>query len=231
MIFDIDGAEQSIGYSFKDKLLLRKCFTHSSFAHENKCEDNEKLEFFGDAVLEFIVTEYLVSEVDGDEGKLTLERANMVSKTPLINIVKKLKMGNYILFGKGMASDGGEEKLYSSLYEAVVAGIYIDGGITKAKDFVKRTLIAEYKKQVGKTKKKELDNKTKLQEYVQKKKIGSISYETLSKTGPDHNPEFKVALLLNGTVVAEGKGKSIKTAEQKVAGEGLKILIKDGTKS
>jgi len=90
MIFDIEGVQSKIGYAFRDVMLLRKCFTHSSYAYENGGDDNELLEFFGDAIIEFITTEYLFKNASGDEGKLTEERKELVSKEPLL-IGKKPK--------------------------------------------------------------------------------------------------------------------------------------------
>lgn len=233
MIFDIDGAEEKIGYEFKDKMLLRKCFTHSSFANENGEEDNELLEFFGDAIIEFIVTEYLVKNVYGDEGDLTEKRKELVSKEPLYKIVKKKKLDGFMLLGNGQVkSKNTDEKLYSSLFEAIVAGIYLDGGISKAKKFIEDTLIKDYlskEKRKKKTPSEEKDFKSLLQEYVQKGKMGSVSYEKLSKKGPAHMPEFRVAVLLNNSVLAEGKGKSVKAAEKTAAGKALKKLKAKGT--
>lgn len=228
-IFDIDGCEEKIGYSFKNKMLLRQCFTHASYANEHGENDNELLEFFGDSIMEFVVTEHLYKASYGDEGKLTQIRAEIVSKQPLLNIVKKLGLAEFLLLGKGQGkSNNHDEKLYSSVYEALVAGIYLDGGLAAAKKFITDTLIADYeKKQTAKLKvKAKCESKSELQEYVQKSKIGSISYETLSKKGPDHAPEFRCAVLLNGMRIAEGKGKSIRAAEAAAALSALKRLKK-----
>lgn len=221
MIFDIDGCEERIGYSFKDKMLLRRCFTHSSYANEHNEQDNELLEFFGDAIIQFVVTEYLYKYALGDEGKLTQKRAMMVSKQPLLESVKKLGLIEFVLLGRGQGKSANQdEKLYSSIYEALVAGIYLDGGIRPATKFIKNTIIADYelkKKQEQKSKKIKTDEKNLFQEYVQKYKLGSITYQMLWKKGPDHMPEFRVAALLNGTRIAEGTGKSKKFAEADAA--------------
>lgn len=225
MIFDIDGLEERIGYEFKDKMLLRKCFTHASYAHEHGVESNEVLEFFGDAIIEFAVTEFLVKNFPGDEGKLTARRASIVSNDGLLKTVKKLGLGEFILLGKGLVkTDMYEGKLYSSVYESLVAGIYLDGGIASAKKFIKNTICADYKNKEVFKEKPTGEWKNLLQEYVQKRKIGSISYETLSKTGPDHLPEFRVAVVFNGTRLAEGKGASKKIAEMQAAKKGLQKL-------
>ncbi len=225
-IFDIDGCENRIGYVFKDKMLLRKCFTHASYANEHYQADNELLEFFGDAILEFIVTEYLVTNVKGDEGFLTRKRAEIVSKEPLLNAIKKMDVGEFVLLGRGQGKHHNQdEKLYSSIYEALVAGIYYDGGMAAAKKFVHQTLIKNFEeKSKAKAVKTTGTAKTLLQEYVQKIKLGSIAYEVLSRTGPDHMPSFRVAVLLNGSRIAEGKGNSKKEAESQAAIRALKII-------
>ena len=230
MIFDIE-CENIIGYTFKDKMLLRQCFTHASYAYEHGEKDNELLEFFGDSIIEFVVTEHLFKHSAGDEGKLTQKRASLVSKEPLLRAVKKMGLGNYVLLGRGQEKNASkDEKLFSSIYEALVAGIYIDGGLAPAKKFIKQTLLDEFEKKENGIKKikQKSDAKNAYQEYVQKNKLGSVGYETLSKIGPDHSPEFRVAALLNGSRVAEGKGLSKKTAEAAAAAEALKRIKKQG---
>lgn len=230
MIFDVSECESRIGYIFNDKTLLRKCFTHSSYANEHKTDDNELLEFFGDAIIEYVVTEHLFKNAYGDEGKLTTLRAEIVSKPPLLRAVKKLGLGEFALLGNGQEKTIGEDdKLYSSLYEALVAGIYLDGGLTAVKKFIKETIILDYEqRRVQKEKqlsgKRTGDYKSAFQEYVQKRKLGSITYETLSKKGPDHKPEFRVAALLNGARLAESKGSSKKIAENLAAQKALNKL-------
>ena len=227
MIFDIAEIEEKIGYTFKDKMLLRKCFTHSSYAHEHGSEDNELLEFFGDAIIEFIVTEHLFKNAFGDEGKLTVKRSLLVSREPLLSVIKELGVEKHVLLGKGQEKTAREdEKLFSSVYEALVAGIYIDGGLAAAKAFVKNTLLKDFElKERTEKKAGSCESKNQFQEYVQKRKLGSIAYETLSKTGPDHLPEFKVAAILNGTVIAEGKGSTKRLAEADAATSALKKLF------
>lgn len=236
-IFDATVCEEKIGYTFKDKMLLRKCFTHSSYANEHKEESNELLEFFGDAIIEFVVTEHLFKNAYGDEGALTDKRKEMVSKEPLLKAVNKMGLSDFVLLGNGQKGTAKkDEKLFSSLYEAIVAGIYKDGGLAPAKAFIKRTLIDDFEtaaKLKIKTNKKPdgKDYKSEFQEYVQKRKLGSVSYETLSKSGPDHLPEFRVAVLLNGRRVAEGKGSSIKAAETQAAGKAISNLKTGGRKN
>ena len=229
MIFDIDGIENRIGYSFKDKMLLRKCFTHSSYANEHGEEDNEVLEFFGDAIIEFIVTEYLYNNSAGDEGKLTVKRAGVVSREPLLKAVNDLGLSSFLLLGRGQKNSAHlDEKLFSSVYEALVAGIYIDGGMAAAKKFVKDTIIKDFDfKERALRREMSCESKNEFQEYVQKNKLGSVSYETLAKTGPDHKPEFRVAAMLNGAPLAEGKGSTKRLAEASAAKIALERLKND----
>ncbi|MBR1983564.1 MAG: ribonuclease III [Clostridia bacterium] len=229
-IFDVNGCEQKLGYVFKDKMLLRQCFTHASYGFEHGENNNELLEFFGDSVLQLVVTEYLFKNSKGDEGKLTKERALMVARDPLTEIVKKLDISQYVLLGRGQdKSENLDQKLYSSVYEAVVAGIYIDGGMTAVKKFIKTTLIKNYEDSLKKTsrpvKTVSTQSKNQLQEYVQKNKIGSISYQTLGVSGPSHKPQFRVSAMLNGISIAEGTGGSKKLAEASAAEKALKKLI------
>ena len=229
-IFDIDGIESRIGYTFKDKMLLRKCFTHASYGYEHGEENNEILEFFGDAIIEFVVTEYLYKNASGDEGKLTAKRALVVSREPLLNAVVALGLHQFVLLGRGLENNKNlDVKLYSSIYEALVAGIYLDGGLPPVKKFIKNTIIADFEKLRDKEKrrqpKKDAGAKVAYQEYVQKRRLGSVGYETLGKLGPDHKPSFRVAALLNGSRVAEGVGASKKLAEAEAAEKALARLM------
>lgn len=233
MIFDTSTVEEKLGYSFKDKILLRQCFTHSSYGYEHGQKDNELLEFFGDSIMEFVVTEYLYKNAKGDEGDLTQIRAEIVSKTPLMRSVKKLGLDEHLLLGRGLKNRiTPEDKTWSSIYEAVVAGMYFDGGLKEVKKFVERTIIADYLQNAKNKKAAENtgEAKNEFQEYVQKTKIGSVGYELLWKKGPDHSPEFRVAALLNGKIIAEGEGASKKIAEAQAAAKALKILKQGGNK-
>lgn len=243
MIFDASAAEEKIGYEFKDKMLLRKCFTHSSYSHENKifAENNEVLEFFGDAILEFLVTEYLCKNELGDEGKLTELRKKFVSKEPLQKVITDNGLDSYMLLGHGEAMNfDRNEKVLSSLFEAIVAGIYYDGGLLAAKKFVYDKLITPLtapekvvkvkivKKKAAETKEK--DAKSAFQELANKKKLGRVDYVLLSKKGPDHSPMFTVALSVNGKRIAKSTGNSKKQAEKNAAKVALEKINLTGKK-
>lgn len=250
MIFELSECEEIIGYKFKDLELFRQCFTHASYTNEHPWQkDNERLEFFGDKIIDFVVTEYLYQKFpEEDEGMLTERRKNIVSKEPLTDVVFSLGLNKYINLGRSLLNSADKnEKYYSSLYEAVVAGIYLDGGLTKAKDFILRTLIKAKPAVKGKSKnagesKKSInqsvssvkveaepslkDPKTELQEYIQKLQKGVIKYESVEKTGPDNAPTFTEAVLLNGKKIAVGKGKNKKAAQKEAAKAALSDIQK-----
>lgn len=148
MIFLMYECEERIGYAFKDKTLLRTCFTHSSYSHEHGGKNNERLEFFGDSILGFITTEYLYGKYpDLGEGQLTVYKQQLVSRKPLAAAIRKLGLNDYILYGVGEKNNTPEhhEAACENLYEALVAGIYLDGGLAEAANFIKRTLITGFR--------------------------------------------------------------------------------------
>lgn len=221
-MIDFEHIEQIIGYTFKDKNLLEQCFTHSSYANEHKrFFHNERLEFFGDSILGFIVTEYLFDKYpDLNEGKLTRMKQSLVSSMPLACAIERLQLGQYLLLGNGEKKQSEKASLSENLFEALVCGIYIDGGLTECKKFIYDKLI-NVKSCINTQKTNE---KGKLQEFVQAKKLGKIVYRLDEKQGPDHNPTFFVTLLLNDLPISQGVGKSKQSAEQNSAEKAYKIL-------
>ncbi len=148
MIFLMYECEERIGYTFRDKTLLRTCFTHSSYSHEHGGKNNERLEFFGDSILGFLTTEYLFGKYpDLGEGQLTVYKQQLVSRKPLAAAIRKLGLNDYILYGVGEKNNTPEhhEAACENLYEALVAGIYLDGGLTEAANFIKRTLLTGFR--------------------------------------------------------------------------------------
>ena len=234
-MFDFERIESIIGYTFKDKALLKRCFTHASYSNEHRnCPDNERLEFFGDSIVKFIESEYLYEFLRGDEGMLTALRQKIENNAFFLKAITDSGLDEFVLMGNGQAKNAQhDEKLYSSIFEALVAGIYLDGGLDEAKKFVKKTVIAEYERfanadALGSVEK---DFKTALQELAQKSKLGDVVYETLDKSGPDHKPVYRVSVALNGKILAEGAGGSKKIAETAAAKTALSILKnQDGSK-
>ncbi|MCQ2399145.1 MAG: ribonuclease III [Clostridia bacterium] len=238
MIFEISACESVLGYKFNDPELLRQCFTHPSYANENAgVKDNERLEFFGDAIIEFVVTEYLYKKYKKEEeGDLTVRRQTIVSKDPLNELVFYTGLDRFIILGNGMAPNR-NDKLFSSVYEAVVAGIYLDGGIKSAEKFIYSTLLSDkflshLESDVGvKTASlPEASIKNVLQEFVQKYKLGEIKYVSVSRFGPDNSPVFTEAVTLNGTVLATGNGTSKKKAQVEAATVAYERLKKERNK-
>ena len=229
MIFFMQECEDKIGYTFRDKELLRLCFTHSSYSHEHGGgKDNERLEFFGDSVLGFVTAEYLMAKYPGDdEGRLTEYKQKLVSRKPLADAIEKAGLGEHILFGEGESRNGEEhhEAARENLFEAIVAGIYYDGGLEQAKKFIYDKLFSLHESEPrGKSPKKggaPDDPKSRLQEYVQKKKLGELFYREISRSGPDHEPVFVIAAELDGKRIGEGKGKSKSEASRQAAENAL----------
>ncbi len=225
-IFDITQAEKVIGYNFKDKALLRQCFTHPSYANENKsCCSNERLEFLGDSVLGFIVSEHLFSTDKRNEGILTVEKQKFVSGKSLSSLTKELGLNEFLLLGAGNERDRSKDSVCENLYESIIAGLYLDGGLAVCKKFITATLLG---KKIDSTQ----DAKSELQIFVQRKKLGVIEYRVLDKVGPDHNPTFKIGVFLNNKSLAQATGSKKSIAEQACAKEALnniKRRVKSGT--
>ena len=219
--------EKKIGYTFRDKKLLRQALTHSSFANEkrlNKLSNNERLEFLGDAVLELTSSEYLFHEHEKmPEGDLTKLRASLVCESTLALCARELALGEYILLGKGEAATGGREResILSDAMEALIGAIYLDGGLTSAKEFIGRYILSDME-----NKKLFFDSKTILQEIVQSEYKKQLCYELLSEEGPDHNKKFTVLAHMEGTPLAQGVGRTKKAAEQNAAYHSILMLKK-----
>ncbi len=210
--------EEKINYKYNDLKLLRHALTHSSYANEkrlNKLDNNERLEFLGDAVLELVTSEYLFKKHKKmPEGELTKLRARLVCEQTLAQCAKEIGVGDYLLLGKGEAATGGRERfsILSDALEAIIGSIYLDGGFTNAKEFISKYILADVKN-------KELffDSKTILQEIVQSEYKGQLTYELLKEEGPDHNKQFTVVALVHDKELGVGIGKTKKAAEQEAA--------------
>ena len=195
--------EEKIGYRFKDKTLLEHAMRHSSYVNEKhmeKQECNERLEFLGDAVLELISSEFLFfAHATMPEGELTKKRASMVCEPALAFCAKDIRLGEFLLLGKGEEATGGRkrESVTSDAMEALIGAIYLDGGFASAKLFY--------------------DSKTILQEMIQGSTDEQVSYELLEETGPDHNKSFCTAVKIGNVIYGKGEGKTKKASEQEAA--------------
>lgn len=215
---NLENLEENIGYHFKNKELLKKALTHTSYAYEHHVASNEKLEFLGDSILEFVSSEFMYNKYTNlKEGEMTKVRATVVCEESLYKIAKLHNFSDFLLLGKSEVMTGGNKRpaILADSVEAVIAAIFIDGGLEEAKRFIIKNLDKEIDiatKNVGKK-----DYKTVLQEELQKNGDVKIEYTIIKETGPDHDKRFEAEVSLNGKVLATGKGKSKKEAEMQAA--------------
>lgn len=225
--------QKRLGYQFQNLRLLRQALTHRSYANElddPEFEDNEKLEFLGDSILGFVISDLLYRTFPRfREGDLSRVKSHVVSEPFLARLARELEIGPFLLLGKGEAASGGQNKssLLSNCYEALVAAIYLDGGVEPAWDF----LIRCFKDRVVSLIRNRhiLDHKSLLQEHSQEV-FNCIPYYRLRRiTGPDHDRTFEVDLIIKGEVFSVGTGKNKKEAEQTAAKAALsKLNINEG---
>jgi len=218
--------EQALGYTFRDHSLLENALRHSSYANEKRKENlssNERLEFLGDSILGFVVAEYLYHTYpDHPEGDLTRMRAELVCEGSLAAVAEQLELGQHLKLGNGEESCGGRKRpsINADAVESIIAAIYLDGGMEPAKKLINRLVLNGTEKKVAVNS----DYKTMLQELVQKEKNQVLKYCLVSESGPDHDKEFRVIVLLNDRIIGEGIGRSKKRAEQAAAAQGLEKL-------
>lgn len=220
--FPFDAVEQKLQYKFKDRQLLYNAFVHSSYANEENIPDNERMEFFGDAVLENICSEYLYHKYPKKTaGQLSQARAFVVSAQGLKKAVKKLDILKYLLMAHSAQKVRKQsKKIEANLFEAVLCAIYLDSGYESAKKFA-INLLQEYMDEVDEH--CVVDYKTTLQEYAQRCRK-EIKYIELSRSGPDNKPSFCYALYLDGLKFAVGTGANIKQAQISAAKQACQKL-------
>ena len=222
---EIEILEKELGYTFKQKELLKKALTHTSYAYEKKVDSNEKLEFLGDSILEFLSSKYLFENYPNlKEGEMTKVRATVVCEKSLHKIAQKHNFSDFLYLGKSEQVTGGKNRpaILADSVEAVIAAIYIDGGLDKAEKFITENLKDEIEiatKHVG-----DKDYKTVLQEKLQEHGDVKIEYEITKEIGPDHDKSFEAQVSLNGKVLAKGKGKSKKEAHMEAAKKALENM-------
>jgi len=222
----LEKLELSLGYEFDNPALLNKALIHSSHAHEqNTGEDNEQLEFLGDAVLGLLASDLLFrSHPNLTEGELSKLKGFFVSAANLVKYAEQLELGQYLHLGKGEEKTGGRTKqaLLVDALEAIIGAVYLDGGIEAARRLVSR-FIEPQVVGVGLTGERTVDFKTALQESPQAHRL-DIRYLTVSETGPDHEKLFTVDVELGGKIIARGLGLTRKAAEQSAARQALQHL-------
>ena len=217
--------EEQLEYTFKNKELLKTALTHTSYAYEKNVQSNEKLEFLGDSILEFVSSVYLYSNYSNlKEGEMTKVRAQVVCEESLYKVAKSHDFSDFLRLGKSEKMSGGKIKtaILADSVEAVIAAMYLDGGLEPAEKFIIKNLKEEIKiasKNVG-----QKDYKTVLQEILQKHGDVDIKYNIIKETGPDHDKVFEAEVLYNKKVLAEGTGKSKKHAEMEAAKHAIEII-------
>ncbi|KFZ43366.1 ribonuclease III [Anoxybacillus flavithermus] len=212
--------QEQIGIFFHDEKLLIQAFTHSSYVNEHRKrlhEDNERLEFLGDAVLELTVSQYLFKHFPQmSEGELTKLRAAIVCEPSLVTFAHALSFGDLVLLGKGEELTGGRMRpsLLADVFEAFIGALYLDQGIEAVEQFLEKTMFPKIREGAFSH---VMDYKSQLQELVQRDGSGILEYKILQERGPAHNKEFVSRVSLNGEELGIGVGRSKKEAEQRAA--------------
>ncbi len=231
--------ERRIGYQFRDPALLQLALTHSSLAFEQAepagtpnrtCDDNEQLEFLGDAVAGLLITELLCRQFpERREGDLTRMRALLVSGKRLSEAAIRLRLGEALHLGRGEESTGGRQRasVLADAVEALVAAMYLDAGkagLQQARTFVEQELFLPHLEELRSAAQQGVrfggvigDWKSALQELLQARDGGQPQYRTVEELGSDHNKQFRVEVLLRDEVLGEGRGASKKAAQQEAA--------------
>jgi ribonuclease III len=230
-IKDIHELSKRLGYTMKQPDLLAEALRHSSYVNELEdlnLRDNERLEFLGDAVLDLAISHILMELFqDAKEGDLSKYRATVVNEKGLHNVAQELGLGDFLLLGKGEELSHGKEKpsILADTMEALLGALYLDAGFVKTEEIINRLFMPL----LGKIDPGQVvdDFKSLLQEYTQETYKTRPGYLLVKESGPPHNKIFKVALRLNGEIIAEGEGKSKKEAEQMAAKEAFVCLTMD----
>ena len=214
--------ENEIGYKFKNINLLKRALTHTSYAYENSIESNEKLEYLGDSILEFISSKYLYNNYKKlNEGEMTKVRATVVCEESLYKVAIKHNFSDFLYLGKSEKMNNGKysKAILADSVEAIIAAMYLDSNLENVEKFIISNLkdaIEVASKNVGKK-----DYKTVLQEKLQVNGNISIKYSIVKEEGPDHNKVFESIVQVNGKEIGRGIGKSKKLSEMEAARDAL----------
>ena len=216
--------EQRFHYRFKDDILLQTALTHRSHSVDN----NERLEFLGDAALDLVISELLYQSYSGQtEGSLSRMRSSLVKGNTLAELAKELDVGDYLILGKGENTSGGRERLslLSDALEAMIGAIFLDGGYVAVKNVIIK--IFDSRIQALDPKSEHKDHKSILQEKLQGEKQGLPVYSLVRSIG-DHNKTFVVECSIkSGEIVPQASGKTLRVAEQKAASKALQAMQND----
>jgi ribonuclease-3 len=221
------GTFDELKNAFKNMALLDLALTHRSWVNENPGQrgNNERLEFLGDAILEFIVSEALFRKFNQEEeGFLTALRAKLVNTVDLAKVANSLEIGKYLYLSKGEEEGGGRENpsLLADTVEAIIGALFLDGGLKKVKQFIDQNILNDL---TEKAKQPLKDAKSLLQEIVQSKGFSTPKYQVLAEEGPDHAKTFTIQVLVDDTSVGVGTGKNKSEAAQNAAKSGLKKFL------
>jgi ribonuclease-3 len=224
---DLAAFQPRLAYQFHNEALLHLALTHPSIAHEqdSSAPHNQRLEYLGDAILSAVLSQHLYEQFpDADEGRLTKSRAKLVNARSLAARARAIGLGAYLVLSRGEENTGGRSRpsILADAFEALLGAIFLDGGFPAARDFILREFAAEFV---------ELDlpagienPKGELQELLQARSAVAPVYHMVSAVGPDHDRIFVCAVLHEGAELAQGSGKSKKTAESDAARAALKKL-------
>lgn len=226
----MEQLEQTIGYHYKDRTLLERALTHSSYSNELGVPNhhllcNERLEFLGDSVLSVITSEYLFEHFkDCPEGDLTRMRADVVCERALAKYAEKISLGAYLRLGRGEDRNHGREckSIIADAFEALLASLFLDAGRDRVAEF----LLPFVTEEIATLKPGGFhgDCKTLLQQFVQQTEGDFLEYMTVGESGPDHSKTFTVEARLNGNVIGRGEGRTKRAAEQNAAHAALQLF-------
>jgi len=226
---EIGKLAQNLGVTFRDPVLLQRAFIHRSYLNEiteaHDLKDNERLEFLGDAIISFIVSEELFERFpEYAEGPLTNLRAALVRRETLARLAERLALGSYLWLGHGEEESGGRERpaTLCAVFEALVGSIYVDQGIEVARDFVLPIMRQELQCVAGNALDK--DPKSRLQEWIQSNKGATPRYKEVEKFGPDHAKTFVMQVTVAGEILGVAQGRSKQDATQAAAAKALHTL-------
>jgi len=221
-VADYSALEAVLGYPFADKVVLETALRHPSWCNEQaepRPDDNERFEFLGDAVLDLVVSHRVMTRFPtAHEGDLSVTRQQIVSEAALSEVARELKIGDWILLGKGEEKSGGRDKpkILADMFEALIGAVYLDGGYSAAWDMIDRLL----GQRIATVELKNFyDFKTRLQETSQARLKATPTYRVVQELGPDHDKRFVVAVTIGEDEWARAIGKSKKEAEQMAAAE------------
>ena len=234
----LENLETALGRRFQNRELLLRALTHSSRVHESQAvelpdpsSDNEQMEFLGDAVLGFLVSESLVARFPSyPEGRLSKLKAHLVSAAHLYEVARRIELGQYLFLGRGEEMSGGRDKrtLLVNCLEALIAALYLDGGIEATREFVNRWIFVDAE---GEAFEQEIlgapivDFKSALQELAQARKLPQPRYVIVKERGPEHSKTFTIEARVGRDWIGQAEGLSKKSAAQNAAREVLSKLM------